>query len=109
MDAISSSLAGLRAASTRVAARAENIANQQTDGYRQAVPVQVSTPGGPEVKIQRAPQAQRVDPITGLVVADGSIETDFVDIVQSKAAYKANAAVLRTANELTDSLLDILA
>lgn len=109
MDAMASALAGLRAATTRTAARADNIANLQTDGYRQAVPVQTTSPAGPEVRVVRPGPAQRVDPVTGLIASEGSVETDIVDLVMSKVAYKASAKILRSADEMTGSLLDSLA
>ena len=109
MDALSFAQAGLRAASVRIAARAENIANVQTGGYRAAIPEQTATLGGPEVRVERAAEVQTVDAVTGLVTNGQSIETDIVDLIQSKFAYKANATVIKTADELNQSLLDILA
>lgn len=40
--------------------------------------------------------------------SDTDLTTDVVDLVESKQAFRANAAVLRTANKMTDTLLDIL-
>ena len=40
--------------------------------------------------------------------SDTDFTADVVDMAESKQAFSANAAVLRTANKMTDSLLNIL-
>ena len=108
MDASSFAVAGLRASSVRAAARAENIANANTDGYHPAVPQQTAGPAGPQVHVARAAQGQTVDPITNFVLPQMSLEGELVDLSLAKTAYKANASVLRASGEMTDALLDIL-
>ncbi len=39
----------------------------------------------------------------------GNLETEMVERIQAKAELSANVAVLRTADEMTGALLDILA
>lgn len=109
--AITSALAGLNAASTRVAARSENIANLQTDGYRIGVPVQTATAAGPVVKVERAPpdKAQTKYPGTDLVASNVDLASELTDVIVSGIAYKASAKVIRTAREMEKEALDIIA
>lgn len=109
--AITSALAGLNAASTRVAARSENITNLQTEGYRVGVPVQTATAAGPVVKVERAPpdKAQTKYPGTDLVASNVDLESEFTDIIASGIAYKASAKVFKTVSEMEQEALDIIA
>ena len=99
-------LAGLQAASTQFAARADNIANVQTPNYRRAVPDQVSTSGGPQATVRReaAPEpAYPGDPANNV-----RLEEELVAAKLSETAYKAAARVLRAADETTEETLNIL-
>lgn len=100
-------LAGLKAASTRLAIRADNLANLRTEGFRPAAPVQTATAAGPVVRAVRTGPPQAKIPGTDLVLATTGIEEDLVDITLSKAAYKSSAALIRTQDELFETLLDI--
>jgi flagellar hook-associated protein FlgK len=42
-------------------------------------------------------------------VSQVSLETEFADVMVSKLAYKASAAIMRTEREFNDTLLDIVA
>ena len=71
INAITSALSGLSAASNKIEQSAQNIAQ-----------------GGVEV------------------TTDGRVIEDIVDIKAAEVSYKANIEVLRTANELTQELLN---
>lgn len=103
-------VAGLNAAAKRVAIRAENIVNAQSEGYRPAVPVQTSTAAGPVVRAERLPadRAQQSVPGTGLVIPEVDLATEFTDIMVSETAYKASASLLKTSRDMDRALLDIV-
>jgi len=111
VTAISTALAGLNAASTRVAVRGENIANAQSEGYRVGVPVQTAQAAGPVVRVERAPadKAQTKIPGTDLVASQVDLASELTDLIISGAAYKASAKVLKAASEMEKEALDILA
>ena len=99
-------LAGLKAASTQFAARADNIANAQTPNYQRAVPEQVSTPGGPQVTVRR--EAAPDPAFSGGPANDVRLEEELVAAKLSETAYKAAARVLRAADEINEETLNIL-
>jgi flagellar hook protein FlgE len=116
IGALAYALAGMQAASTRLAARSENVANVSTSGYRPAVPVQTSTAVGPAVRIERGPAP---DPAFVSNAYGGSarsfpppsnvrLEHDLTDVLLSKNAYKAAASVAKTAIEMQDETIDLL-
>ena len=102
IDAIA--LSGLEAAQTQLSVAGQNIANLNTPGYQseRVDTVELSTGGVGVSGITRdaAPAS-----------AGGSnvdLSTQVVNLVQAKTLYAANAFVLKTAEETTGTLLDIL-
>jgi flagellar basal body rod protein FlgG len=97
--------AGLAAEELRVRVAARNIANISTPGYVQQRVEQtsigqssgVATAVGP-VKIGYLPEAESNVDLVGQVAT----------LVQAKAAYEANLAVIVTVDQMTKGLLDIL-
>jgi flagellar basal-body rod protein FlgC len=130
----SASLSGLMAQSKRLAVSADNVANMRSRGLRADGPSQgpeaaqqgayqpkrvqeVTTLGG-GVRAEVHP----VTPASVEVYAPGSPEADadgltavpnvnlaeeLVTQIQAQRAYEANAAALRSQDELLDSLIDI--
>jgi flagellar hook protein FlgE len=95
-------IAGLRAAEARASVRALNIVNWQSQNYRPFIPEQTTGPAGePVVKITRA-QLSGDFPFVDL-------ENEIVDLQMAKRAYQASAAVIRTADQMSKTLLDALA
>jgi flagellar basal body rod protein FlgC len=94
----STALSGLNSAQTRLAAAANNIANMNTPGFRRdevsAVP---QAGGGVSVSVQKA-DAEGPDMLR-----------DIVDQKMATYEFKANLQVLKTAREMTGSLLDTIA
>ncbi len=102
INAFAYGIAGLRAADIRFGARAQNIVNAQSSGYRLLVPQQTAGANDePIVKITRAD-------LTGdFPFVD--LESEIVDMQLAKRAYQASAKVVRTADEMSKTLLDAFA
>jgi len=95
-------IAGLRAADARASVRALNIVNWQSQNYRPLVPQQTSTATGePVVKITKA-ELSGDFPFVDLA-------SEIVDLQTAKHAYQASAKVIRTADEMSKTLLDAFA
>lgn len=89
---------GLQAAQTRLGASAHNIANMQTDGFkRETVSARAAPQGGVVVSISQAAQA------------GSDVTQDVVDQMSAKQSFMANLQVLKTADNLMGSLLDVKA
>lgn len=89
---------GLQAAQTRLGAAAHNIANVQTGGFkRETVLAQAAPQGGVVVSISQAGQA------------GSDLTQDVVDQMSAKNAFLANVQVLKTADQMVGSLLDVRA
>lgn len=130
VDTMSIALSGLTAQKTRVATAANNIANMHTTGktagdgqnataytpkdanlYSQA-------PAGVRAEVGDRPDSvtQRYDPSSihadtkGMIAApDISLETEIVDMKTAEIAYKANVNLIKTSEEMENSLLETLA
>lgn len=133
-DALSIALTGLVAQQQKLAATANNIANAQTAGvvpdpadpsastvYR---PLQVNflsieaggqgagvrvevTPDENGYTVIRDPQSVYANDEGLIAVPNVDYAEEFVKIIEIKAAFKANLAVIRTQDEITESLFDI--
>lgn len=89
---------GIQAAQTRLGASAHNIANQQTDGFkRESVSASPAQGGGVVVSFSQAAQV------------GANLPQDVVDQMSAKHAFVANVQVLKTADRMMGSLLDIKA
>lgn len=89
---------GLQAAQARQGASAHNIANMQTEGFkRETVSAQAAPQGGVVVSISQAAQA------------GSDVTQDVLDQMSAKHAFMANVQVLKTADNLMGSLLDVKA
>lgn len=133
VDAFSSATSGLRAAGVRAAIAADNIANARSTRPTSAATdpaaaaayfspsraVQTTGAGGQPV-VNRVPVDPPYQPAfdpghpdadgAGLIgVANVDLAANLLELSQAKQAYAANAAVLRTASELSGTLLDALA
>lgn len=89
---------GLQAAQTRLGASAQNIANMQTEGFRRdVVSAQASPQGGVVVSLSKAAQP------------GPDLTQDVVDQMGAKTAFTANVQVLKAADRMMGSLLDVRA
>jgi flagellar basal-body rod protein FlgC len=123
IEGISAALAGLRAAEQRAGIAAGNIANVRTSGtlqpyggYVPQVAQQTSNAGGQPQVVSKPLVPSHVaayDPTHPDADADGlvgapnvDLATNFVELSIAETAYKANAATLRTLDELSKALFD---
>ncbi len=118
LDAISIALSGLRGQSAKTAVSAENIANVSSSNYEAKDAVLSSNGTGVEVSVQtrQNPTFKTYSPDSALADNDGyvsvpniSLEEEAVNLLTAEIAYKANVSVIKTADEMQDSLLDVLA
>jgi flagellar basal body rod protein FlgC len=103
LSAVNAGLAGLRAAETRANVRAQNIVNWQSRDYRPLEADQTSDANGaPRVRVSRPPELAGELPFV-------DIAYEMVDMQLAKHAYAASAKVIRTADEMSKTLLDTFA
>jgi flagellar basal-body rod protein FlgC len=96
-NAASIAATALNAFSTRQEVTANNIANVQTPDFKaSSVRNETLQPGGVAAKAQ-----QGKDPV--------DLSKEAVDLLANSTLYKANVATIRTADEMSKSLLDIKA
>jgi len=132
MDAVSIAVSGLTAQKQRLGATASNIANISTTGrvpgadpsapastvYKPLRTTLTSLGGGgvqatvtPDengYSVYYDPSSPQADE-NGLVAApDIDLAAESVDLIETKAAFKANLGVLKVQEEMQDSLLDVL-
>lgn len=106
---------GLAAADLRLSTSAHNVANGLTPGFRPlAVAAEERAEGGVGVRVVRPndPSVEaRLDAAAlGLGAGSGTdLAAEVVSQMTAAAAYRANLATLRTADEVTASLLAIRA
>lgn len=128
MNAIGTALSGIRAATLRLDASANNIANVNSTGPASASAnqsgAQVYQPlavqqsplenGGVSAQVVRSgkPAVPRYDPASPYADAQGMIATPDVDLVSemidqltAKLTYDANLSVVKTADEMQQSLI----
>jgi len=129
ISGFSASLSGLMAQSKRLAVSADNIANMTSRGFRADGPAEqpgayrpkqtqdVTTAGGgvraevrpvtpPSVEVY-APGSPEADAEGVAAIPNVNLAQELVTQMQAQRAYEANAAAIRTQDEMTDSLLDI--
>lgn len=99
---------GLAVQSTRLAASAHNVANASTDGFR---PVEVSAveqeQGGVTAQIERSAAVESQVDRNIVALSQTDLVKETVGQMGAAAAFRANLAVLRTADETFQSLLDV--
>lgn len=134
VDAVSIALSGLNVQKQRLGVSANNIANMSTGGavpengqvstvYRplevtaQSVTFENGEGAGVQASVSEKNNSYSVvyDPNSAYANAEGLVAAPNVDLAEeavnllmTKTAYKANIAVMKTADEMTQSLLDEL-
>jgi flagellar basal-body rod protein FlgC len=104
---ISTAVSGLRAAETRLANSANNVANLQSENFTPQRVLQTSTEPGTRADLID------VDPAR-IATAEGdtpnvNLEGEIVDQQIATYNFKANLQVLKAADEMTEDLLNIRA
>jgi flagellar hook protein FlgE len=102
---LSTAVTGLVSNSARVATRAENIANLNTDGY---LAKEVQTGFGGQAFTSTAFGSGSVH-VEAIEPSNVNLAKEFIDIIAAKAAYEASARVFSTAEEMHRDVLDIKA
>jgi flagellar hook-associated protein FlgK len=105
----STALSGLNAAGAIVNTAASNIANLDSRGYKARRVNLASAPGNGGVQVASISS----DPTPGALDDQGQelsnvdLPTEIVNLRLGGILYKANAAVIRAADQMTGTLLDI--
>jgi flagellar basal body rod protein FlgG len=108
-DAMRIALSGMRAAEAAVAVRARNIANLNTKGYLPVEPVQKSIQGGVQTSVREVPLSPATEAALGDIPAEGeNLVSDLVHLRLAEFAYRASAAVVKTADRMAEAALDAL-
>ncbi len=88
-------MSGLQAAQLRLNAAANNVANAQTEGYRRdVVRAEPQAQGGVQARVEKLPEP------------GSDVTADLVAQKSATYAFKANAQMLKTADETLGRLLD---
>lgn len=102
---LNTATSGLKAASLKVETASHNIANLHTEGYTRAEVSSTSLVTGTDSGA--GVQAQIINSQIEGENQDTRYLKDVINLVEAKAAYKANAEVLKTAEELGREVVDI--
>ena len=98
MDIFSIARTGLDASSRKLEVSAENIANLETDGYKAKQVTNTTDPSGgvksSEVKVTDEPT---------------NVAQETINQIVASTTYKANAQVVKTAEDISGALFDIKA
>jgi flagellar hook protein FlgE len=104
-------LSGMANAAHRQGVSANNVANINTPGYRARSVVSAEADGGgvrvSEVREDPSPGPVDVLSLSGESGSNVDLATESVSNVLFAAAYKANAAVVRTENDMLGTLLNV--
>lgn len=99
MSAISSiAQSGMQAAQLRLASSAHNVANLQTPGFQRQQVQQQALPPQAGVQAQVRPGSEGTE-----------LNTEAVEQISASYAFKANVLMLRSADAMIGSLLDVRA
>ena len=120
LNAIGIALSGLQTASRKAEASANNIANMQTPDYEPLTTAQTaqadSSGNGQGVSSRNIPKTQPFTPSyapdspfadnKGYVNAPNvDLAEEAVNMTLAETTYKANIAIIKTVNEMTDEML----
>ncbi len=96
MDALSIASTGLQAAGAQLSVTANNIANADTPNYKPRRADLVELSGGGVGVGSISEKSGEVD-----------LPTEMVNLIKEKSLYNANAAVVKTADRMLGSVLDL--
>ena len=107
IDASSASLTGMNAAATSVRVTANNVANFRSEDFQASRLDQVDQAdnGGTRATRITASEEQALPPGG----SNTNLERDMVSLIRDEASYAANAAVIRTDNQMMGTLMDMKA
>lgn len=113
-SAMGIALSGLRAFETKLAVNTNNIANVNTDGFKKSrASMQEAAEGGvsvtlTQVNLPGVPAG--IDQQTGKQIESSNVDIaeEMVDQMITRYAFEANIITIKTADEMQQTLLDIL-
>lgn len=104
-------LSGMANAAYRLGVSANNVANINTQGYRARSVVSIETEGGGvrvgEVREAPSPGRVNTESLSGDAGSNVDLAEETVGNALFAAAYRANATVARTQNELLGTVLNM--
>ncbi len=112
LGAMGISHSALRVETQRVATTANNIANMNTHGFRAGRVVSVEQPtGGVSAMVEDSGAPTPIGFQGGEIVelSNTDLATEVVTQKMAVASYKANLAVIRTADQMLEAALDVWA
>ncbi len=110
IKALATSIQGLKAMETRMAASANNLANVNTDGFKKdRVTLSETVHGGIRAEVAKVetPGAMVEDLDTTRELSNVDLAEEIAGTIPTKAAYSANLKMIQTQDELTGTLLSI--
>jgi flagellar basal-body rod protein FlgC len=102
VSAMSISLSGMQAASTRLEVAATNIANSQTEGFQPLSVEQTAVPGAGVIATPVSSDA------VGLQASGVDLASESVDVLLSKVSYTASLKALKMASDMEKAVVDLL-
>ena len=110
----SAALSGLQAATLKLQANANNIANASTAGFQKQQVTTVAGVYGVEVKVERvngtaSPALQSVNTEGALPPSEVDLLEESIEMGANKRLYDANLMTLRVTDNMLGALLDIKA
>lgn len=106
-SAMSISLSGMQAASAMLNLTANNIANLNTPGFNPSPADLVELSGG-GVAVTGTSFEDNPQAATNTQISNVDLPTELVNLKLGQTLYDANAMVLKTADQMTGTLLNIL-
>jgi len=101
-QALATAVSGLRVNALKANAAASNIVNQNTPGYKAARVRTLS---------QVTSQSSAGGGVVARIIAAGEVDLafEFTRLIKAEAAYRANAGVFRTVEDIERESVDVLA
>jgi len=105
-SAMNTALSGIHYASTAISVYANNLANQQTDGFKESDPVAETQPHNQGVRlsaVQSNPSQGSI--VDGVELSNTNIAANLLNLDTAALLAKSSYTVLKTTNDTFDSLL----
>ena len=114
MSISSLAVQGMNAASISQSVTANNIANMNTDGFKSSRADFETGPQGQGVNVSAIRENSTSGPLiprsSGYVEGSNTdLTTEAVNMIKNQTSYSAGAALIRTNDEMTGTLLDVIA
>jgi flagellar hook protein FlgE len=113
---VGNNISSLSAHATKLAVSANNVANIETEGFKKSRAVLQEGPGGAvQVEIDRINtpgpliQDDGGDQYTALEMSNVDLGEEIPQTMLTQTGYEANLTMIKTADEMLGSVLDILA